>query len=125
GVCAGISGQWHSGTDFQLRWGHTGVVPEWRTVLSYPESADNGVQIMVSNYTVKGGRFVHQKPRVWVGKTLANLGIVREFDLAPDSKRFVVLMPLAAQEPREAQSHVTLVTNFFDEIRRRLAEQGK
>jgi hypothetical protein len=80
---------------------------------------------MVSNYTVKGGRFVHQKPRVWFGKTLANVGIVRDFDLAPDGKRFVVLMPVEAEEPRETQSHVTLVTNFFDELQRRAAGQAK
>jgi hypothetical protein len=46
-------------------------------------------------------------------------------DLAPDGKRFVVLMPAESPEPREAQSHVTLAVNFFDEVRRRVEAQGK
>jgi hypothetical protein len=69
---------------------------------------------MVSNYTVAGRRFVHQKPHVWFGKTLANVGIVRDFDLAPDGKRFAVLMPAESPEPRETLSHLPLVVNFFD-----------
>jgi hypothetical protein len=101
-----------------------GVMPVWsRNGELFCRTLDQ--RIMVSNYTVKGGRFVHPKPRVWFGKTLANVGIVRDFDLAPDGKRLVVLMPVEAQEPREAQSHVTLVTNFFDELQRRTAGQAK
>jgi serine/threonine-protein kinase len=101
-----------------------GVIPVWsRNGELFYRTIDQ--RIMVSNYIVKGGRFVHQKPQVWFGKTLANVGIVRDFDLAPDGKHFVVLMPVDAQEPREAQSHVMLVTNFFDEVRRRVAAQGK
>jgi hypothetical protein len=101
-----------------------GVLPVWsRAGELFYRTLDQ--RIMVSNYTVEGGRFVQQKPREWFGKTLANVGIVRNFDLAPDGKRFVALMPTETQEPREAQSHVTLVTNFFDEVRRRMAVQAK
>jgi serine/threonine-protein kinase len=82
-------------------------------------------RIMVANYTVKGESFVADKPRVWSGKQLANLGLAPNFDLAPDGKRFVALMPAGSPEPRETQSHVTLVVNFFDEVRRRVAAQGK
>jgi hypothetical protein len=52
---------------------------------------------------------------------LANVGLAMNFDLAPDGKSFVVLMPAESPEPRETQSHVTLVVNFFDEVRRRVA----
>jgi serine/threonine-protein kinase len=82
-------------------------------------------RIMVANYTVKGGTFVADKPRVWSAKQLANLGTAPNYDLAPDGKRFVVVMPAESAQPQEAQSHVTLVVNFFDEIRRRVAAQGK
>ena len=75
---------------------------------------------MVANYTVKGRTFVADKPRVWFGKQLANLGGAVNLDLAPDGKRFVVLMPAEISEPRVTQSHVTLVVNFFDEVRRRV-----
>ena len=73
---------------------------------------------------MKRDSFVADKPRVWFGKQLANLGTAPSFDLAPDGKRFVVLMPAESPEPRETQSHVTLMLNFFDEVRRREA-QGK
>ncbi len=80
---------------------------------------------MVANYTVKGDSFVADKPRVWFAKQLANIGLGRNFDLAADGKRFVVLMPAQSPEPREAQNHVMLVVNFFDEVRRRVAAQTK
>jgi hypothetical protein len=34
-------------------------------------------------------------------------------------------MPAESPDPRESQSHVMLVTNFFDEVRRRVAGQTK
>jgi hypothetical protein len=46
-------------------------------------------------------------------------------DLASDGSRFIVLMPVESAEPRETESHVTLVVNFFDEVRRRMAGQSK
>jgi len=80
---------------------------------------------MVANYTVKGESFVADKPRAWSGKQLANMGLGANFDLAPDGKRVMVLVSAEGPEPRETQSHVTLVVNFFDEVRRRVAAQGK
>jgi hypothetical protein len=68
---------------------------------------------------------VADKPRVWFGKQLANIGLGVNLDLTPDGRRFVVLMPTESPEPRETQSHVKIATNFFDEIRRRVAAQGK
>jgi serine/threonine-protein kinase len=82
-------------------------------------------RIMAANYSVKGEAFAADKPRVWSTKQLANLGLGLNFDLAPDGKRFVVLMPAEGPEPRETQSHVKLMTNFFDEVRRRVAAQSK
>jgi serine/threonine protein kinase len=102
-----------------------GVTPVWSRnghELFY-RAVDNG--LMVANYTVKGDSFVADKPRVWSGKKLANIGMAVNFDLAPEGKRVAVLMPVQSPEPRETQSHVTLVLNFFDEVRRRVATQGK
>ena len=81
-------------------------------------------RIMVANYTVKGDSFIPQRPRLWYDKPIANVGGAGNLDLAPDG-RFMVLMPVEAAEARESQSHVTLVVNFFDEVRRRVAEQTK
>jgi Tol biopolymer transport system component/tRNA A-37 threonylcarbamoyl transferase component Bud32 len=75
-------------------------------------------RIMVATYTVRGDTFVADKPRVWSEKRLANTGLVPNFDLAPDGKRFVVLMPPGGAGPTDGPGHVTLVMNFFDELRR-------
>jgi serine/threonine-protein kinase len=82
------------------------------------------LRIMVVDYTVKGEQFVAGKPRAWTERQLVNTGLSGSLDLAPDGRRFVVLMPAASPEPREMQSHVMLGLNFFDEIRRRAAGQG-
>jgi serine/threonine-protein kinase len=82
-------------------------------------------RLMVVSYRVDGGTFAAEKPRVWSGEPLASTGLSPNFDLAPDGKRVVVLMPAESPEPRERQSHVKIGVNFFDEIRRRLAAQSQ
>jgi hypothetical protein len=101
-----------------------GIIPRWSRNGHELFYRTEDQRIMVVNYTVKGDSFVADKPRVWFGKQLANLGVGVNVDLAPDGKRFVVLMPAESPEPREMQSHVMLVVNFFDEVRRRVAAQG-
>jgi hypothetical protein len=51
------------------------------------------------------------------------MGLTSNFDLAPDVKRFAVLIPAETAETRAkaTETHVTLVVNFFDEVRRRVA----
>jgi eukaryotic-like serine/threonine-protein kinase len=79
-------------------------------------------RIMVATYTVKGDSFlVVGKPRVWSERQLANTGMNPSFDLAPDG-RVAALMPAENPGPPDTQGHVTLVMNFFDELRRRVAE---
>ena len=100
-----------------------GTMPVWsRQELLY-RTADQ--RIMAASYTVEGGVFKAQKPRVWSRKQIANLALAVNFDLASDGKRLAVLMPTGSQEPREAQSHVILEMNFFDEVRRRVGGRGK
>ena len=102
-----------------------GVMPAWSRNGHELFYRTEDQRIMVVNYSVKGESFVPDKPRVWFGKQLANLGLAVNLDLAADGKRFVVLMPAEGPEPRERQSHVTVVVNFLDEVRRRVAGQGK
>jgi hypothetical protein len=82
-------------------------------------------RIMIVNYSAKGDSFVAEKPSVWFGKQLANTGLTVNFDVAPEGKRCAVLMPVEGAELRFRQSHVMLVVNFFDELRRRVAGQAK
>jgi serine/threonine-protein kinase len=82
-------------------------------------------QIMVANYAVKGESFVADKPRVWSEKKIANIGLLSNYDLAPDGKRIAALMPVDTPEDQRAQNHVIFLENFFDEVRRRTATQAK
>jgi serine/threonine-protein kinase len=98
-----------------------GIVPVWsrKGHQIFYQAEDR--RIMVVDYTLREGAVVVSKPRVWFGKQLVNLGTAIEMDFAPDGKRAIVLMPAESPEPRETQSHVTLVVNFFEEVRRRVA----
>ena len=69
---------------------------------------------------VKGDSFVADKPRVWSEKRIASIGLLANYDLAPDGKRIAALMPSETAERRRAQSHVIFLENFFDEVRRKV-----
>ena len=73
-------------------------------------------QIMVSDYTVRGSSFEASKPRVWSNQRLLQTAF-SNFDLAPDGKQFAIV-PDSSASPTEVR--VTMLLNFFDELRRRL-----
>ena len=77
-------------------------------------------QIMVVTYTAKGDSFVPDKPRLWSDKHLAEATTSQNADIAPDGKRFAVLMPVEAPEGQQFQNHVIFLENFFDELRRKV-----
>jgi serine/threonine-protein kinase len=81
-------------------------------------SEDN--RIMVATYAARADSFVPDKPRVWSGKQLANLGIIGNYDLAPDGKRIAALMPVEGPEAPQAQNHVIFLMNFADELQRKV-----
>jgi hypothetical protein len=66
-------------------------------------SGTNAGQIMVVNYT----------PIQLVGNNWP-------LDLAPDGKRFVVYPPDTANGAEKTSVHVTVLQNFFDELKRRV-----
>jgi serine/threonine protein kinase len=88
----------------------------------------SGDQIMAMDYAVKGDSFVPGKPRVWAmkieGAPKGEGPIATWFDLAADGKHLAVEVPVATPVPPKPQHEVTLVFNFFDELRRR-APVGK
>ena len=83
--------------------------------------------IMVAGYTVKGDSFVPDKPRLWSTKKLVGgrANSIKNFDLAPDGKRIVALMPADSPESQQSQNHVIFLENFFDELRRRVPVDKK
>jgi len=80
------------------------------------ETPDN--RIMAATYTAKGDSFAPDRPRLWSNTQIMDLfgtGI-SNLDLSPDGKRFAVI-PTAEQK---GSVHVTVLLNFFDELRRRV-----
>jgi hypothetical protein len=78
-------------------------------------------RIMVVHHTVDGDSFVPGKPRLWSDRRLFYPGAS---NLAPDGKRFAVFaLPEALPEAppgAKASGHVTVLLNFFDELRRKI-----
>lgn len=55
--------------------------------------------------------------------SLAETGVLHNFDLASDGRRVLALLP--AREDQQTENHATFVLNFFDEVRRRSASVVK
>ena len=96
-----------------------GLFPFWasnRQELFY-ETSDN--KIMVLPYKVEASSFIPGKARLWSDTRLFDPG-GPNLDLAPDGNRFVVFSPAEADPTAKASGHVTVVLNFFDELKRRI-----
>jgi serine/threonine-protein kinase len=81
-------------------------------------------QIMVADCESRGDSLVPGKPRPW-GETRVNLAAAPEvasgsFDLTRDGKRLIGQVRTAAPGQIQPSAHVTLLLNFFDELRRRI-----
>jgi serine/threonine-protein kinase len=108
---SGKGGRWRISTE-------GGVYPEWSRNGRELFFRGDDNRIMVAPYTVRGDSFVVNTPRAWSEQRPVDVGrFDRNFDLAPDGKRVIALMPAGA--PAEAH-HVTFLLNFFDEVRRRM-----
>ena len=95
-----------------------GVTPTWSRKKRELFYVING-QIMVVPYAVEGNSFRAEAPRRWSdGPSLvAGSGAVRMFDLHPDGER-IAFGPLRQRPVGAAPDHFTMITNFFDELRR-------
>ena len=108
------SGKWQISTD-------GGLHPIWSRddrELFY-EGLDNN--IITASYTGKANSFDADKPRTWSNTQIRayNFG-VWNVDLAPDGKRFAVFPRPEAPDEQKGSVHVTVLLNFFVELRRRV-----
>jgi Tol biopolymer transport system component len=102
----------------------SGFLPAWSSNGRELFYRTEDQQIMVVNYTVKGGSFAPDKPHLWSETRLAETGIGRNFDVEPGGRRLLVLLQAEGPDQTKA-SHVTFLLNFFDELRRRAPVGGK
>ena len=82
-------------------------------------------RIMLVNYTAKGDTFSANPPRLWSTRRVSVMysPLMANLDLAPDGKRFAVILPTGQDAEPQPQTHVVFLLNFFDELRRRAPSQ--
>ena len=96
-----------------------GVYPNWSRDGQelFFRTGDN--QVMVASYSVTGDSFSAAPARAWSERRLANIGTIANYDVAPDGKRILAILPAESETGAETASHhVTFLENFFDELRR-------
>jgi len=79
--------------------------------------------IMVADYTATGDSFTPGKPRPWSSHPiLLNYGggPYQPYALAPDGKRFAVMLYPDGTTERQSRLDLTYLLNFADELRRRV-----
>ncbi len=85
------------------------------------ESVDN--RIMVSTYIANGDSFAADRPRLWSDTEIRDPAGLWNLDLAPDGTRFAVFLRGDATGEQKGSVHVTVLLNFFDELRRRVPQK--
>ena len=93
-------------------------------------NSERSADLMVAGYSTKGDAFIIEKPRVWSDKPRIVVPSKRDFDLAVDGTRMIVVLDPRQQETASSDgptnstpTHVNLLLNFFDEIKRRAPER--
>ena len=67
-------------------------------------------------------------PRAWADKQIWQTntsGPIRALDLTSDGKRIITFAPDEGPKGARVNLHVTMLGNWFDEVRRRLPVSGK
>ena len=78
-----------------------------------------GRRIMAVSYSADGDSFRAEKPRVWAEAPSILNAPWPKMDATPDGKRFAVQTEVEGQTVERDQRHVTMLLNFFDELRLR------
>lgn len=77
--------------------------------------AGNDRRLMSAAWHVRDGRFATDEPKRWSPARLADTGVLPSFSLAADGKMLIGLTPAGGDEPAD---HITVVQNFFAELKR-------
>jgi eukaryotic-like serine/threonine-protein kinase len=102
-----------------------GRIPRWspRGELLFYRTEDQ--RVMVTEYSAGSGSFVASKPREWLRTHLSDTGVLSNFDVGPDGTRIVALVPAVDAGEPQSPNHVTFISDFFGEIRRRVSQTAK
>jgi serine/threonine-protein kinase len=102
---------------WQISTGGSNGPPAWS-----PDGSElfyrNNDDLMVVDVSTEGSRFVAGKPRLLVERGLGGVRPRRNWDVHPDGRRFIVI-DRDDEDTASDEGRVTLVVNWFDELRRR------
>ena len=93
-----------------------GLDPVWSRTRNELFFRTPSQQLMVAPFTVDGGTFRADKPRLWSPARFLVRPRVTSYDLHPDGNRFALAAVTDSAELK--QNRVVFVFNFFDELRR-------
>ncbi len=96
-----------------------GVLPQWSQTSKELFYRTEKQQIMSVAYTSSGDSFQAGKPALWSEGQFTDRGLATNFAPHPDGKRFAVLKG-AGDEAQQEFSKIVYVSNFFDELRRKV-----
>jgi serine/threonine protein kinase len=115
----GLAGRWQisTGGGANPKWSRNGKELYYRT---FTITGGQDVKVMVAPYSIAGESFHAEKPHIWSPGQFSIRGSEYSgFDLHPDGKRVAVLRAPEA-ETGPALNKVTLMFNFFEELRRKV-----
>jgi serine/threonine-protein kinase len=97
-----------------------GRVPRWARSGHALFYGTDDQRVMIAPYVIRAGMFVPGRPRQWTRVRLSDTGVLPDYDLAPDGRHIVALVPVGQKDDIETSNHATMVLHFVDELRRRL-----
>jgi serine/threonine-protein kinase len=109
-----------SGGKWQISAGGGGI-PVWsRDGHRLFYQTQEGYIMVADDCAAEGESFTHGKVRKWYDKPLALPGLSPIFDVAPGGSRLLVVMRPTGPLEAGTYAHITVLLNFFDELRRRV-----
>ena len=100
-----------------------GRIPRWSPISRELFYRTDRQKIMMATYTIKAGLFTVESVRQWSGMQLFNTGVLANYDVGRDG-RIAGLLPADNPEDRQSENHVTIMLNFFEQVRRRVSSNG-
>ena len=100
-----------------------GRVPRWSPTGRELFYRTDNHKIMMATYATNGGLFTVEHVRQWSAMRLFDTGVLANYDVGRDG-RIAVLLPADNPEDRQSENHVTIMLNFFEQLRRQVSSSG-
>jgi serine/threonine-protein kinase len=97
-----------------------GRIPRWSRVRRELLYGTDDQRVMVVGYDDRDGVFRASAPRLWTPVRLADTGVLPNFDVTPDGRRILALLPVRTGEDGRGENQARMVIGFTKDLVRRL-----